>query len=125
MSLLRVFATCTVICVLSALSLQAQKATCTNWNTWLLNPANPSSPSAQEEGVNDNRTVVGLALFSASPPKFWGFVHFTNGKSLIGVQRTPYLARFLDATMWETPLAITEILWGSTMLLTCMGQQQP
>jgi uncharacterized membrane protein len=80
MSLLRVFATCTVICVLSALPLQAQKATRTNWNTWVLNPANPSNPSPFALGVNDNRRVVGLADYPVKPPKFWGFVHYTSGK---------------------------------------------
>jgi len=59
--------------------LQAQKATCTNWNTWVLNPANPSNPSPQAEGVNDNRTVVGLADYPVKPPKFWGFVRYSSG----------------------------------------------
>jgi len=80
MFLLRVLATCTVISVFSALPLQAQKATCTNWNTWLLNPANPSNPSPQVLGVNDNGTVVGLADYPVKPPKFWGFVHYASGK---------------------------------------------
>jgi hypothetical protein len=80
MFLLRVFSTCTVICVFSALSLQAQRATCTNWNTWLLNPTNPSKPSPFTAGVNDNRTVVGFAQFSVKPPKGSGFVHYFSGK---------------------------------------------
>src|SRR5262250_1143619 len=80
MSFIRVFATCTVSCVLSALPLNAQKATCTNWNTWLLNPANPSNPSPFAAGANDNRTVVGFAQFSVKPPKGSGFVHYLNGK---------------------------------------------
>jgi hypothetical protein len=80
MSLLRVLATCTAICVFSALPLQGQKATCTNWNTWTLNPANPTNPSPFAAGVNDNRTVVGFAQFSVKPPKGWGFVHYLNGK---------------------------------------------
>ena len=81
MSLLRVLATCIVVCVFSALQLQAQKATCTNWNTWLLNPTNPTAgPSGDPRGVNDNRTVVGDATFSVNPPKFWGFVHYLSGK---------------------------------------------
>jgi hypothetical protein len=80
MSLLRVLASCMVLCVFSALQLQAQKATCTNWNLWLLNPANPSNPFEQAAGVNDNRTVVGTASFSVNPPKFWGYVHYLSGK---------------------------------------------
>ena len=81
MSLLRVLATSVVLCVFSAFQLQAQKATCTNWNLWLLNPANPSNPPfGDPQGVNDNRTVVGDATFSVNPPKFWGFVHYLNGK---------------------------------------------
>src|SRR5215475_12425728 len=75
MSLSRVLATCTVICVVSALPLQAQNAMCTNWNTWSLSQASP-----QSLGVNDNRTVVGDAQFSVHPLKFWGFVHYTSGK---------------------------------------------
>jgi uncharacterized membrane protein len=80
MSLLRVLATCIALCVFSALQLQAQKAICTNWNLWLLNPANPSSPFGDPQGVNDNRTVVGNATFSVNPPKVWGFVHYLSGR---------------------------------------------
>lgn len=80
MSVLRALATCMVLCV-TVLPLHAQKATCTNWNIWLLNPANPSNPFEQAEGVNDNRTVVGIADFSTTQqPKFWGFVHYLDGK---------------------------------------------
>src|SRR4051794_2346145 len=57
MSLLRVLATSIVLCVFSAFQLQAQKATCTNWNIWSLNPANPSNPAPFAADVNDNRTV--------------------------------------------------------------------
>src|SRR6266487_2146778 len=81
MSLLRVLVTCIAVCAFSALQLQAQKATCTNWNLWLLNPTNPTAgPSGDPMGVNDNRTVVGDATFSVNPPKVWGFVHYLNGK---------------------------------------------
>jgi hypothetical protein len=80
MSLLRVLATCIVVCAVSLLQLRAQNATCTNWNTWLLNPANPSNPSPVAVGVNDNRTVVGFAQFSVKPPKGSGFVHYASGK---------------------------------------------
>src|SRR5439155_719895 len=64
MSSFRVRATCVVLCVFSALPLQAQKATCTNWNIWLLNPKNATNPFGQAAGVNDNRTVVGTAAFA-------------------------------------------------------------
>lgn len=76
----RVCVTCIAICVFSALQLQAQNATCTNWNTWVLNPANPNNPSPFAAGVNDNRTVVGFAQFSLHPPKGSGFVHYLSGK---------------------------------------------
>jgi uncharacterized membrane protein len=82
MSLLRVLASCMVLCVFSALQVQAQKATCTNWNLWLLNPADPRNPLEQADGVNDNRTVVGLSypLSSKLMPPYWGFVHYFSGK---------------------------------------------
>src|SRR6266513_3719896 len=82
MSLLRVFATCMILCVLSSLQLQAQMATGTNWNLWLLNPADPRNPLEQADGVNDNRTVVGLSypLSSKLMPPYWGFVHYFSGK---------------------------------------------
>ena len=80
MSLLRVLATCVVLCVISAVQLQAQKATCTNWNLWLLNPANPNNPRiGPVSGVNDNRTVVGTAAYNFNKPNIWGFVHYLNG----------------------------------------------
>jgi hypothetical protein len=80
MSLLRVLATCTVICVFSGLQLQAQKATCTNWNLWLLNPADPNDPRiGPVSGVNDNRTVVGTAAYNFNKPNIWGFVYYFNG----------------------------------------------
>ena len=79
MFLLRVLATWMVICVLSALQLQAQKATCSNWNLWLLNPNNALNPSLQAAGVNDNHTVVGTAAFAVNKPNIWGFVHHLNG----------------------------------------------
>ena len=80
MSILHARVTCVAICVFSALQLRAQNATCTNWNTWALDPANPSNPSPFTAGVNDNRTVVGFAQFSVKPPKGWGFVHYLSGK---------------------------------------------
>ena len=80
MSLLRVLATCVVVCVFSALQLQAQKATCTNWNLWLLNPADSNNPRiGPVAGVNDNRTVVGTAAYNFNKPNIWGFVHYLNG----------------------------------------------
>ena len=71
------------MCLLALVQLQAQKATCTNWNLWLLNAADPSNPFGDPQGVNDNRTVVGNADFSTgltNQPKFWGFVHYSSGK---------------------------------------------
>jgi len=68
-----------VLCVISAVQLQAQKATCTNWNIWLLNPKNRVNPSVTVAGVNDNRTVVGTAAFAVNKPNIWGFVHHLNG----------------------------------------------
>jgi hypothetical protein len=50
---------CCVVCLLAAFQLQAQKATCTNWKTFVLNPANLNNPSEESDGVNDNHTVVG------------------------------------------------------------------
>ena len=79
MSLLRIFATCSVICVFSGLPLRAQKATCTNWNTWLLNPANANNPREEARGVNDNRTVVGFGGYLNKPDTV-GFVHYGSGK---------------------------------------------
>src|SRR5215813_3093273 len=81
MSLVCVLATCMVLCVISAVQLHSQKATCTNWNLWLLNPTSPSNlPFGDPQGVNENRTVVGNATFSVNPPKYWGFVHYSSGK---------------------------------------------
>src|SRR5947208_16184615 len=79
MSLLRVLATSIILCVFSAFHLQAQKASCTNWNIWLLNPANPNNPREQVGGVNDNRTVVGSADYPNKTPHLLGFVHYSNG----------------------------------------------
>jgi hypothetical protein len=79
MSMLRFLATCMVLCVLSALPLQAQKATCTNWNIWLLNPANSNNPRVYPRGVNDNRTVVGYGGYLSKPDTI-GFVHYSSGK---------------------------------------------
>jgi hypothetical protein len=79
MSLLRVLASCVVLCVFSALQLQAQNATCTNWNLWLLNPANPNNPREEARGVNDNRTVVGFGGYLHKPDTV-AFVHYANGK---------------------------------------------
>src|SRR5437867_1825292 len=79
MSLLRVVATCVVLYALSAIQLQAQTATCTNWRLWLLNPANANNPREEARGVNDNRTVVGFA-YSLSSNFSWGFVHYSSGK---------------------------------------------
>jgi uncharacterized membrane protein len=80
MSLFRVLATCMVLCVFSAMQLQAQKATCTNWNLWLLNPKDPNDPRiGPVSGVNDNRTVVGTAAYNFNKPNIWGFVHYLNG----------------------------------------------
>jgi hypothetical protein len=100
MSLLRVLATCMVLCVLSALPLQAQKATCTNWNIWSLNPANPSNPAASADDVNDNRTVVGTATFSGNPPKYWGFVHYSSGKVTYWRPANAYSSEFRGRNNW-------------------------
>src|SRR5438105_4066414 len=94
MSLLRVLATSIAICVFSALQLQAQKATCTNWNIWLLNPKNATNPFGQAAGVNDNRTVVGTAAFAVNKPNIWGFVHHLNGTVRTGIPRMPNRAGF-------------------------------
>ena len=69
-----------VVCLLPVVQLQAQKASCTNWNIWLLNPANSNNPRETASGVNDNRTVVGAADYPVNKPNFWGFVHYLNGK---------------------------------------------
>lgn len=79
MSLLRVLATCMVLCVFPALQLQAQNATCTNWNTWLLNSANANNPREDARGGNDNRTVVGFGGYLHKPDTV-AFVHYANGK---------------------------------------------
>jgi hypothetical protein len=79
MSLLRVLARFIAVCAFSALQLQAQQATCTNWNLWLLNPANANNPREEARAVNDNRTVVGFAS-SLSSKSTWGFVHYSSGK---------------------------------------------
>jgi hypothetical protein len=79
MSSLRIFASCVALCALSAIQLQAQKATCTSWNIWLLNPKNAYNPYEQAAGVNDNRTVVGTASYAVNKPNIWGFVHYLNG----------------------------------------------
>jgi uncharacterized membrane protein len=80
MSFSRVLVTCIAVCVFPTLQLQAQKATCTNWNVWLLNPGHPNNPREQAGGVNDNRTVVGVADYPVNQPNFWGFVHYLSGK---------------------------------------------
>lgn len=80
MYLYRVLAICMVLCVFSGLQLQAQKATCTNWNIWLLNPGHPNNPREQAGGVNENRTVVGTADYPVNKPNFWGFVRYLDGK---------------------------------------------
>jgi hypothetical protein len=98
MSLLRVFATCIVVCVFSVLQIQAQKATCTNWNIWSLNPVNPSNPAPFAADVNDNRTVVGFATFSGG--KSWGFVHYSSGKVTYWKPADAYYSDFSGRNNW-------------------------
>jgi hypothetical protein len=76
----RVVVGCFVVCLLAAFQLQAQKATCTNWKTFVLNPANLNNPREESDGVNDNHTVVGRAFYNFNKPNFKGFVHYSNGK---------------------------------------------
>jgi hypothetical protein len=86
-----------VLCVFSALQLQAQKATCTNWHIWSLNPASPSNPGAFAADVNDNRTVVGTATFSG---KGWGFVHYSSGKVTYWRPANAYYSDFSGRNNW-------------------------
>lgn len=76
----RVVLGCLVVCLLAAFQLQAQKATCTNWKTFALDPTNLSNPREQSNGVNDNHTVVGTAFYNFNKPNFKGFVHYSSGK---------------------------------------------
>ena len=76
----RVVLGCFLVCLLAAFQLQAQQATCTNWKTFVLNPADLSNPSEESDGVNDNHTVVGTAFYNFNKPNFKGFVHYSNGK---------------------------------------------
>src|SRR5438067_582101 len=76
----RVVIGCFAVCLLAASSLQAQKATCTNWKTFVLNPADLNNPSEESDGVNDNHTVVGRAFYNFNKPNFKGFVHYSTGK---------------------------------------------
>jgi uncharacterized membrane protein len=78
-SLFRVFVLTVAICVFPAIHLQAQQASCT-FKTWVLNPADLNNPREQASGVNDNRTVVGVASYTFNKPNFWGFVHYSSGK---------------------------------------------
>lgn len=80
MPLLRVLAGCVALCMFAAFQLQAQKATCTNWKTFVLNPANPRNPEEESTGVNDNETVVGSALSSVKSGYPKAFVHYASGK---------------------------------------------
>src|SRR5215469_12670423 len=75
----RVVVGCVVVCLLAAFTLQAQNATCTNWQTFVLNPSNLSNPTEESDGVNDNYTVVGTAFYNFNKPNFKGFVHTSNG----------------------------------------------
>ena len=75
----RVLSACVVLSVISGIQLQAQKATC-SFNTWFLNPNNPSNPAAFATGVNDNRTVVGAATYYFNKPNSSGFLHYFSGK---------------------------------------------
>ena len=75
----RVVVGCFIVYLLAAIQIQAQKATCTNWKTFVLNPSNLNNPSEESEGVNDNHTVVGTAFYTFNKPNFKGFVHFSNG----------------------------------------------
>ena len=79
LSAFRVLILSCVVCLLAVIQLQAQKASCTNSNIWLLNPANPNNPREQVGGVNDNRTVVGSADYPNKTPHLLGFVHYSNG----------------------------------------------
>ena len=76
--LFRIFILTVAICVFSAIHLQAQQASCT-FKTWVLNPADLNNPREQASGVNDNRTVVGVASYTFNKPNFWGFVHYSSG----------------------------------------------
>jgi hypothetical protein len=76
----RVVVGCLVVCLLAVFQLQAQNATCTNWQTFVLNPADLNNPSEESDGVNDNHTVVGRAFYNFNKPNFKGFVHYSNGK---------------------------------------------
>src|SRR5438045_6995252 len=67
------------VCLLAEFQLQAQNATCTNWKTFVLNPADLNDPSEESDGVNDNHTVVGRAFYNFNKPYFKGFVHYSNG----------------------------------------------
>lgn len=75
----RVVLGCLAVCLLAAFQLQAQKATCTNWKTFALNPSNLTNPSEESDGVNDNHTVVGRAIYNFNKPNFKGFVHKSDG----------------------------------------------
>lgn len=76
----RVVIGCVIVCLLAAFQLQAQKATCTNWKTFALNPSDLNNPSEQSNGVNDNHTVVGTAFYNFNKPNFKGFIHYSSGK---------------------------------------------
>src|SRR5438477_1054717 len=80
MFMFRVVIGCFAVCLLAASSLHAQKATCTNWKTFVLNPADLNNPSEESDGANDNHTVVGRAFYNFNKPNFKGFVHYSNGK---------------------------------------------
>src|SRR5258708_5224564 len=79
MSRFRILASCFAGCLLTVIHLQSQtKASCT-FKTWVLDPADLNNPREQASGVNDNRTVVGVASYRFNKPNLGGFVHYSSG----------------------------------------------
>ncbi len=78
MQLLRVALLLVFVCLLVSARLQAQKASC-NFKIFALNPANLRNPESQSNGVNDNRTVVGIATYYSDRYRYWAFVRLLNG----------------------------------------------
>ena len=98
----RVVIGCFAVCLLAAGSLHAQKATCTNWKTFVLNPSNLNNPSEESDGVNDNHTVVGTAFYTFNKPNSRASCITHTARSRIGGHPTPSTAGSRTATFSGT-----------------------
>ena len=114
----RALAACIVLSLISGIELQAQKAIC-SFNTWVLNPNNPSNPAAFTGGVNDNSTVVGAATYYLINLIHRDLYIILAARSLTGVRPTRNIAASDAVTIWGTRLAFMWTLWELSMLSIC------